>query len=154
MENPVTRIAAKFQYKFLSLRTLALRLREVVRIEIVVLSYKDLEVGRPQLMWTLSSAPIWEIGAEKRLVECYCCYYIYYNCCCCCCCRWWYLLLGLLVLRSSISSLLPSATSVITKCDSLFYHKVLWSVTTKCNKCYDKVRQVLQSATEQMLNRA
>ena len=88
-------------------------------------------------MWTLSSAPIWEIGAEKRLVECYYYYYMYYCCCCCSCCRWWYLLLGLLVLRPSISSLLQSATSVITKCDTVFYYKVCkvrGSVTRKCNK--------------------
>ena len=92
----------------------------------------------------------------------------YYYCCRCCCCRWWRLLLGLLVLRPSISSLLQSATSVITKCDSVFYYKVRWSVITKCDsffitkcdKCYYKcdryykvwqfyykVRQVLQSAT-------
>ena len=43
----------------------------------------------------------------------------------------------------------------ITKCDSFFYHKVRWSVITKCDsffitkcdKCYYKVRQVLQSVT-------
>ena len=43
----------------------------------------------------------------------------------------------------------------ITKCDSFFYYKVRWSVITKCDsffitkcdKCYYKVRQVLQSAT-------
>ena len=44
----------------------------------------------------------------------------------------------------------------ITKCDSLFYYKVRWSAIitkydsffiTKCDKCYYKVRQVLQSAT-------
>ena len=54
-----------------------------------------------------------------------------------------------------ISSLLQSATSVITKCDSFFYYKVRWSVITKCDsffitkydKCYYKVRQLLQSAT-------
>ena len=77
----------------------------------------------------------------------------YYYYCRCCCCRWWHLLLGLLVLRPSISSLLQSATSVITKCDSYFYYKVRWSVITKCDsffitkcdKCYYKVRQVLQS---------
>ena len=63
--------------------------------------------------------PPWEIGAENRLVECY-----YYYCCRCCCCRWWYLLLGLLALWPSISSLLQSATSVITKFESLFYYKV------------------------------
>ena len=63
--------------------------------------------------------------------------------------------LGLLVLRPSISSLLQSATSVIIKCDSFFYYKVRWSVITKCDsffitkcdKCYYKVRQVLQSVT-------
>ena len=49
------------------------------------------------------------------------------------------LITGLLVLRPSISNLLQSATSVITKCDSFFI--------TKCDKCYYKVRQVLQSAT-------
>ena len=37
----------------------------------------------------------------------------------------------------------------ITKCDGLFHYKVLWSVITKCDKCYYKVRQVLQSTTEQ-----
>ena len=54
-----------------------------------------------------------------------------------------------------ISSLLQSATSVITKCDSFFYYKVRWSVITKCDsffiikcdKCYYKVGQVLQRAT-------
>ena len=73
----------------------------------------------------------------------------------CCCRRWWHLLLGSLVLRPSISSLLQSATSVIAKCDSFFYCKVRWSVIikcdsffiTKCDKCYYKVRQVLQSVT-------
>ena len=44
----------------------------------------------------------------------------------------------------------------ITKCDSLFYYKMRWSVITKydsffitkCYKCYNyKVRQLLQSAT-------
>ena len=35
----------------------------------------------------------------------------------------------------------------ITKCDGLFHYKVLWSVITKCDKCYYKVRQVLQIAT-------
>ena len=79
----------------------------------------------------------------------------YYYYCGCCCCRWWHLLLGLLVLRPSISSLLQSATSVITKRDSFFYYKVRWSVIkkcdsffiTKCDKCYYRVRQILQSVT-------
>ena len=43
----------------------------------------------------------------------------------------------------------------ITKCDSVCYYKVRWSVITKCDsffitkcdKCYYKVRQVLQSVT-------
>ena len=43
----------------------------------------------------------------------------------------------------------------ITKCDSFFNYKVRWSVITKCDsffitkcdKCYYKVRQVLQSVT-------
>ena len=85
----------------------------------------------------------------------YYCYYYYHFCCRCCCCRWWHWLLGLIVLRPSISSLLRSATSVITKCDSFFYYKERWSVITKCDsffitKCdkyYYKVRQVLQSVT-------
>ena len=100
----------------------------------------------------------------------YYCYY-YHFCCRCCCCRWWHWLLGLIVLRPSNSSLLQSATSVITKCDSFFYYKVRWSVITKCDsffyykvrwsvitkcdsffitkcdRCYYKVRQVLQSTT-------
>ena len=54
---------------------------------------------------------------------------------------WWYLLLGLLVLRPCISSLLQSATSVLTKCDSLFYYKGRWSVISKCDSFF------LQSAT-------
>ena len=43
----------------------------------------------------------------------------------------------------------------ITKCDSFFYYKVRWSVITKCDsffitkcdRCYYKVRQLLQSVT-------
>ena len=43
----------------------------------------------------------------------------------------------------------------ITKCDSFFCYKVRWSVITKCDsffiikcdKCYYKVRRLLQSAT-------
>ena len=70
MENPIKRIAAKFQYKkshhyALSLLWTPSHGLEVVRIERVVFSYKDLEAGRLQLMWTLSSAPTWEIGAEN-----------------------------------------------------------------------------------------
>ena len=50
---------------------------------------------------------------------------------------------------------ITKCTSVITKCDSFFYYKVRWSVVTKCDsffitkcdKCYYKVRQVLQSVT-------
>jgi len=37
------------------------------------------------------------------------------------------------------------ATSAIKKCHRLFYYKVRWSVITKCDKCYFKVRQALQS---------
>ena len=85
---------------------------------------------------------------EINNYSCYCHY---------CCCRWWCLLLGLLVLRPSISSLLQSASSVITKCDSLFYYKVRWSVITKrhsffitkYDKCYYKVWQLSKSVTEQ-----
>jgi len=70
------------------------------------------------------------------------------------CCRWWKLLLGLLVLRPSISSLLKSAKSAITKCDGLLLQS--WtSIIIKCDtfiiKCdrYNKVQRLLQSATEQ-----
>ena len=45
--------------------------------------------------------------------------------------------------RPSISSLLQSATSVITKCDSLFYYKARWSVITKCGSFLN----LLHSAT-------
>ena len=55
--------------------------------------------------------------------------------------------LGLLVLPPSISSLLQSATSVITKCDSFFYYKVRQLFYYKVRQFYYKVRQVLQSAT-------
>ena len=44
------------------------------------------------------------------------------------------------LITGSISSLLQSATSVITKCDSFF-------ITKWCDKCYYKVRQLLQSVT-------
>ena len=47
-------------------------------------------------------------------------------------------------LRPSISSLLQSATSVITKCDSLFYHKVQWLF-------YYKVRQNMAREIEKSL---
>ena len=66
-------------------------LKKVVRIERVVLPYKDLEAGRSQLMWTLSSATTWETAAENRSVECH---HYYYYCCSCSCCRWWYFLYG------------------------------------------------------------
>ena len=71
--------------------------------------------------------------------------------------------MGLLVLRPSISSLLQSVTSVITKCDGLLLQSatafLLQSATgiTKCDnfitKCerYYKVRRLLQSATIQCL---
>ena len=125
------------------------RLAEVVRIEIFVLSYKDLEVGRPQLMWTLSSAPIWEIGTEKRLVECYC-YYCIYN----------IIVVVVAVVvdddtyyRVYLSSdhpfqvyyqvrqvWLQSATAyLITKCYGLLLQSAT-SVMTKCDRYY-KVRQ-------------
>ena len=92
-------------------------------------------------MWTLSSAPIWETGTEKRLVESYCYYYLiivvvvalvvdddtYY---------WVYCL----VLRPSISSLLQSATPFfITKREGLLPESAT-SVMTKCDRYY-KVRQ-------------
>ena len=78
MENPIIQIAAKFitkslHYGLLLLLTLSYGL-EVFRKERDLLSYKDLEAGRPQLMRTLSSTLTSEIGTENRSVECY-----YYN---------------------------------------------------------------------------
>ena len=134
MKSLIILIAAKFQYVIPSLRTLAVT--DTISWSWgrphrnCVLSHKDFEARTLQLMWTLSSAPTWEISAESSSVECY--YYHY----CCCCRRWWYLLLGLFVLWPSISSLLQSATSVITKCDSLFCCKVRWSVITKCESFF------------------
>ena len=65
--NPIVRIAAKFKFKSPLLRTLAVmvtiewsRVRPHRKSKIL-LPYKDLEVGRPQLMWTLSTAPTWEV---------------------------------------------------------------------------------------------
>ena len=55
-------------------------------------------------------------------------------------------LLGFLVLRPSISGLLQSETSVITKYCSFFLVQSVTSVITKCDRYY-KVRQVLQSVT-------
>ena len=60
--------------------------------------------------------------------------------------------------RSNIFKCIIKLNRIITKCDSLFYYKVrqvlLQSVTasllqsaTSYNKCYYKVRQVLQNAT-------
>ena len=72
-ENPIIRIAAKLQYKIPSLRTLAVMdtiswSRGCLHRK-SLLSYKDLEAGRPLLMWTLSSAPTSEIGTENRSVD-------------------------------------------------------------------------------------
>ena len=53
MENPIIEIAAKFQDKIPSLRSHGL---EVVRIEIVVLSYKDLELRKPRRDFSLQSS--------------------------------------------------------------------------------------------------
>ena len=65
--NPIVGIAAKFKFKSPLLRTLAVmftiawsRVRPHRKSK-VLLPYKDLEVGRPQLMWTLSTAPTWEV---------------------------------------------------------------------------------------------
>lgn len=51
--------------------------------------------------------------------------------------------------KEKFPSLLQSVTELITKSDSLFYYKMRQLVMTKCDKCSYKVRQVLQSATEQ-----
>ena len=117
------------------------RFDQVVRTERVVLSYKDLEhFSLPPFVKMVLKTVQWNVNII---------YYFNCCCCCCCCCLWWYLLLGLLVLRPSISSLLQSATTVATRCDSSFYYKVYWSVITKCDSVfYYKDRQVLlQSAT-------
>ena len=150
MKSLIILIAAKFQYVISSLRTLAvtdtISWSRGLTHRNCVLSHKDFEARTLQLMWTLSSVPTWEIGAENRSVEFY--YYHYY---CCCGRQWWYLLLALFVLWPSILSvitkcnkcyykvqqvLLQSTTSVITKYNSLFYCKVRWSVITKCESFF------------------
>ena len=67
--QPITRIAAKFQYKVQLLRTLAVMdtiswSRGRPHAKRVVLPYKDLEAGKPQLMWIFWSVPTWEIRAK------------------------------------------------------------------------------------------
>ena len=68
------------------------------------------------------------------------------------------LLLSLLSMMTLITGFACPPTiyfKFITKCDSFVYYKVRWSVITKgdsffitkCDKCYYKVRQVLQSVT-------
>ena len=69
MENPIIPIAAKFQYKIPSLRTLTVMetiswSRGNVRIERVV----DLEAGRPQLMRCEQSPPLRWPGPLDKLV--------------------------------------------------------------------------------------
>ena len=137
MENPIIRIAAKFQYKNPSLPTLA------------VMDTISWSLGRPhrksrtflQRSWIRKAGRSWcEHFSRQLVMKTVQWNVIYYYCW-----WWWYLLLRLLVLRPSIWSLLQSATAYFTKCDSVF----LQSATdfTKCNdsiaKCdrYYKVRQ-------------
>ena len=44
------------------------------------------------------------------------------------------------------SRLLTKCDGIITNCDKLVYYKVPWTVITKCDTVYCKLRQVLQSA--------
>ena len=69
MDNPIIRIATKFQYKLPLLRTLVVTGTqshglEVVHIEKVLLPYKALEAGGLQFMWTLSPPSL-----EKRVLK-------------------------------------------------------------------------------------
>ena len=65
------------------------------------------------------------------------------------------LLLSMLTLITGFTCPPTIYFKFITKCDSYFYYKVRWSVITKCDSffitkcdnCYYKVRQVLQSVT-------
>ena len=131
MDNPIIRIAAKFQYKLPLLRTLA------------VMDTISWSRGRPhrkgyrctslQRSWspkaavdvtTLnSSAPTWETGVKNSSVERYYYYYYYYYCCCFC-----FLSIMIIIIGFTFP---PS-----------IHFKL-----TKCNKCYYIVRKVLQSAT-------
>ena len=89
MENTIIRIAAKFQYKIPSLRTLAV---------IDTISWSR---GRPHgKSWTFQ---------QRVVVDDHTYDWVYF------------------VLRPSISSLLQSKTSVITKCDNF---------TAKCDRTY------------------
>ena len=143
-QNPIIQIAAKFQYKIPSLRTLA------------VMDTISWSRGFPQRKgftflqryWSgkaLSSARTSKIGTENRSVECYYYNYLYII--------WLLLLLLLLSMMILIVGFTCRPTihfKFITKCDSLFYYKVR-------QLFYYKVRQVLlqsatillQSATEQ-----
>ena len=91
-------------------------------------------------MWTLSSSPIWETGAEKRLVQ------FYYITITTCILVVVYVAVvvdddtsGLLVLRPSISSLLQSSTAYFIKSAVVCYYKVrqvlLQSATIFITKC-------------------
>ena len=147
MENPIIGIAVKFQYNIPTLRTL-------VVMDTISWSSGSIrwsaqkELYFPTKILNLFSLPPF-VKMVLKTVQWNVNIIYYFDCCCCCCCLWWYLLLGLLVLRPSISSLLQSATTVATRCDSSFYYKVYWSVITKCDSVfYYKERQVLlQSAT-------
>ena len=82
MEKPIIGIAAKFQYNIPSLRTLAVMDMfshglEVVRLERVVLSYKDLEHFPPPPLEKLVLKTV-----QWNVIIIYC-----YHYCCCCCCR-------------------------------------------------------------------
>ena len=134
MENPITRIASKFQYKFPSLRTLAVMRGRPHRNSYTFLlkswSRKAAVVVNTFLRPNLRNW-YWKTFSGKLLLL-----LLDYSCCCCSCCRWWYLLLGLLSCPPTIHF------KFITKCDTFFYYKAWGSVTRKCNKRYDKVRYI------------
>ena len=97
------------------------------------------------LLATDKSPTIFSRARPRPMIVNYCyCYWYYYYCYyCCCCCRWWYLLLGFPVRPPFISSLLLSARSVITKCDSLFYYQVRQLFITKCGNFVTKCDRTL-----------
>ena len=101
------------------------KVRWLLQIATVHLSSRGWQVGRQSGAQPFNHAKqlvMLRLSSSRPIGNNFPCHYLhflyYYYCCCCCCCfLWWNLFLDLLVLRLSISSLLQSATSVITKSD-------------------------------------
>ena len=72
-DNPIIQIAAKYSnknshYYGLSLLWTLSHGLEIVRLERVVLSFKDLEAGRSRLMWTLFTPPLEKL--VLKIIQC------------------------------------------------------------------------------------